>query len=358
MGHRKNSFFTVLLLLMYGFTCKAVIVERKGALDTAAKTYVNPVFEPVLADPSIVRDPKTGLFYAFGTADDWGDGQGLRLVPMLKSKTLSNWTYVKNALTTKPKWKKKGGIWAPDVNLVDGKYYMYYAFSTWGDPNPGIGLAIADSLNGDFIDQGKVFLSAEVKVPNSIDPCFFEEEGRKYLFWGSFSDLPTQGTYAIELAADGKSVADINKKIKIAAGDWEAVMIHKRDKYYYFFGSKGSCCEGINSKYHVLVGRSETLMGPYLDKEGYPITERGKGTLLIEGNDKFVGTGHNAGIITDDEGSDWFLYHGFRVDKGNLSNGTDRRILLMDKLEWKNGWPEIKNKEASSTKQEIPVFNQ
>lgn len=357
MDLHQNKLFILLVLLGVGMACKAGTVEYSNKPDTTNKTYTNPVFEPVLADPSVIRDSKTGIFYAFGTADNWGDGQGLRLVPILRSKNLASWSYVKNALTTKPKWKKEGGIWAPDVNLVNGKYYMYYAYSTWGDPNPGIGLAIADSLNGDFIDHGKVFLSAEVNVPNSIDPCFFEEKEKKYLFWGSFSDLPTQGTYAIELASDGRSVADINKKIKIAAGDWEAVMIHKRGQYYYFFGSKGSCCEGINSTYHVLVGRSETLMGPYLDKEGRPITERGNGTLLVKGNDKFVGTGHNARVITDDEGSDWFLYHGFRADKGNLSNGTDRRILLMDKLEWKNGWPEIKNKGASSTKQEIPVFN-
>lgn len=357
MRHRRNKLVVLLVLMGFGISCKAETVQHNSGSDTTSNTYVNPVFEPVLADPSVIRDAKTGFFYAFGTADNWGDGRGLRLVPMLKSKNLSSWSYVKNALTTKPNWKKDGGIWAPDVNLVNGKYYMYYAFSTWGDPNPGIGLAIADSLNGDFVDHGKVFLSAEVNVPNSIDPCFFEEGDRKYLFWGSFSDLPTQGTYTIELAKDGKSVANINKKVKIAAGDWEAVMIHKRGQYYYFFGSKGSCCEGISSTYHVLVGRSENLLGPYVDKEGRPITERDRGTLLIKGNDKFVGTGHNARIITDDEGSDWFLYHGFRADKGNLSNGTDRRILLLDKLTWKDGWPEINSKGASFGEQKAPVFN-
>lgn len=338
--------FLLFSLLYFALECAAQEPDR----------YSNPVFEPVLADPSVIRDPKTGLFYAFGTADDWGDGKGPRWVPMLQSKNLTQWRYVKNALRQKPQWKEKGGVWAPDVNRVNGKYYMYYAFSTWGDPNPGIGLAIADSLNGDFIDQGKIFLSAEVDVPNSIDPCFFEDRGKKYLFWGSFSDLPTQGTYAIELSEDGRSVADIHKKTKIAAGDWEAVMIHKEGDYYYFFGSKGSCCEGLNSKYHVLVGRSKHLLGPYLDKEGYPITERGRGTLLIQGNDRFVGTGHNARLISDDNGQDWFLYHGFNARKGKLSNGTDRRVLLMEPLFWKDGWPEIKGQGTSSAKQKAPVF--
>src|SRR5690606_16631467 len=152
--------FLLFSLLYFALECAAQEPDR----------YSNPIFEPVLADPSVIRDPKTGLFYAFGNDDDWGDGKGPRWVPMLQSKNLTQWRYVKNALRQKPQWKEKGGIWAPDVNRVNGKYYMYYAFSTWGDPNPGIGLAIADSLNGDFIDQGKIFLSAEVDVPNSIDP--------------------------------------------------------------------------------------------------------------------------------------------------------------------------------------------
>src|SRR5690606_20774969 len=53
--------------------------------------FTNPVFEPILADPTVLRDPVSGVFYAYGTQDDWGDGAGSRLVPVLKSKDLSKW---------------------------------------------------------------------------------------------------------------------------------------------------------------------------------------------------------------------------------------------------------------------------
>src|SRR5690606_7902589 len=166
--------------------------------------------------------------------------------------------------------------------------------------NPGIGVAVAEKPVGPFVDNGKLFTSEEVGVPNSIDPFFLEEAGQKYIFWGSFSTAPTQGTYGVPLSDDGVSVPDLSKKFKIAAGDFEAVMIHKRKDYYYFFGSKGSCCDGANSQYHVLVARSKNLKGPYLDKNGDDIAVRGKGTLLLKGNDTFVGPGHNAPLITDD----------------------------------------------------------
>lgn len=321
-------------------------------------TYVNPVFEPILADPTVVRDPQSNYFYAYGTQDDWGDGQGSRLIPILRSANLVDWEVVGQAFSSKPQWKTNGGLWAPDVNYVNGKYYLYYAYSTWGDSNPGIGVATAEKPTGPFLDHGKLFTSEEVGVPNSIDAFYFEENGAKYLFWGSFSNASTQGTYVVELADDGLSVPNLSQKVKIAAGDYEAVMIHKRGEYYYFFGSKGSCCEGANSQYHVLVARSKQLMGPYLDKDGNVITDRGNGTLFIKGNEKFVGPGHNARLIADDEGTDWFIYHGIDRSKGKVASGASRRTLMLDKVIWRDGWPEIAGSVPSTTPQAAPAFGQ
>ncbi|KAA0989749.1 family 43 glycosylhydrolase [Dyadobacter aurulentus] len=325
--------------------------------DKSAKkvTYTNPVFEPILADPTVVR-ADDGMFYAYGTMDNWGDGKGAHLIPIVSSKDLVNWTYVKDAFQTKPSWKEKGGIWAPEVVRVGGKYHMYYAFSTWGDPDPGIGLAVADAPEGPFTDIGKLFLSSEVGVPNSIDPFFMEIDDKKYVFWGSFSDAAAQGTYGVELSADGKSVPDLSKKFKVAAGDFEAVIIQKKGDYYYFFGSKESCCEGAKSKYQVRVGRSKSAKGPFLDKDGKDLKERGTGTMLLHMNDKYAGPGHNSRFITDDNGDDWLLYHAIDKTKPYVSTGANRRVLMLDKLSWSNGWPEIVNAEPSTTSVQAPIF--
>jgi arabinan endo-1,5-alpha-L-arabinosidase len=317
--------------------------------------YKNPVFEPILADPTVVK-ADDGWFYAYGTMDDWGDGKGSHMVPVVRSKDLVQWTFVKDAFVTKPAWKEKGGIWAPDVVKVDGKYYMYYAYSTWGDPNPGVGLAVADAPAGPFTDNGKLFLSAEANVPNSIDPFYLEENGKKYVFWGSYSNAPTQGTYGVELAADGKSVPDLSKKFKVAAGDFEAVMIQKKGDYYYFFGSKENCCEGAKSRYNVRIGRSKDIKGPFLDKDGKDLKERGTGSVLIQPNATYAGTGHNARWITDKAGTDWLLYHAIDRTKPNVSTGANRRVLMLDKITWKNGWPEILNAEPSIENTTAPLF--
>ena len=299
--------------------------------------YRNPVFQPVLADPTVVFDAQTKTFYAYGTEDNWADGKGARVVPVVASKNLVDWSYRGNAFTEKPSWKSAGNIWAPDED-------------------PGIGLAISDFPTGPFQDQGKVFSSKEVQVPNSIDPFYMEEQGIPYLFWGSFSSTEKQGTYAIALQADGRKPQDMRKKVKIAAGDFEAVMIHKKGPYYYFFGSKGSCCAGAESSYHVLVGRAKEALGPYVDREGRDLRERGAGSLLIRGNGSYAGPGHNARLISDKNGLDWFLYHAIDKTNPRLANGTTRRVLMLDPLLWTGGWPTIKDAEPSSTAIPKPEF--
>lgn len=358
MGSRLGYIVSLIGTLYLISSSCGILSPKESALSSSAEIYyTNPILDTVLADPSVILDPKSGFFYAYGTEDNWGDGLGSRLIPIVRSKDLINWTLVGNAFERKPAWKDKGGLWAPDINYIGGEYYLYYSFSTWGDPNPGIGLAIASNPEGPFIDQGKLFTSKEVDVPNSIDPFFFEDHGKKFLFWGSFSDKATQGTYGVELSADGRSVPDFNKKFKVAAGDFEAVMIHKKDGFYYFLGSKGSCCEGVNSKYNVRIARSPHLNGPFLDKNGEDISQRGNGSLFMQGNDKFVGPGHNAQFITDDQGTDWFIYHGIDANQGKLRSGASRRVLLMDQVVWENGWPKVMGNTPSTLKKKGPTFN-
>lgn len=358
----KNIVYPVLILSLLFNACSKNAGNQtddpgQDPPEEADTQYTNPVFEPVLADPSVVRDPQSGYFYAYGTEDDFGDGQGNRLIPILRSDDLVNWTDIGNAFEVKPDWKSSGWLWAPDVNYINNQYYLYYAYSTWGDSNPGIGLAISDDPAGPFIDQGKLFDSNDANVPNSIDPFYFEEDGEKYLFWGSFSDAATQGTYGVRLSDNGSAIPDLDAKFKIAAGDFEAVSIQKQGDYYYFFGSKGSCCEGVNSQYHVLVARSTNLNGPYLDRNGDDIRERGKGTLFLQGGNEFVGPGHNSRLITDDEGKDWLVYHAIDRSNGTLPGGASRRVLMIDPIDWVDGWPRIEGAVPSASPKARPVFD-
>lgn len=307
--------------------------------------YQNPVFEPVMADPSIIRGDD-GYYYAYGTEDVWDDPE-TKLVPIIKSKNLVDWEYVRDAFDKKPAWKGNGSIWAPHITKYKEKYYLYYSMSIWGDGNPGIGVAISDKPEGPFKDKGKLFTSEEIGVENSIDPYFFVDQQKAYLFWGSF-----HGIYGIELTEDGFTTK--GEPFQIAGNAFEAPWIEKRDDTYYFFGSIGSCCEGEKSTYHVSVAKAESLKGPYLDQAGRDIMSS-EGTTILQGGGSFSGPGHNA-MIQDDQGKEWLVYHAIKNEEPLLWNGASRRPLMIDPLQWKDGWPIIEGGVPSSKNEKGPVF--
>ena len=358
----KKSFICIFVSLFACVVLLTACTEKAQEIliwndpPTSADTlYQNPVFEPDLADPTVVR-AADGSFYAYGTENNWSAGIH-RMVPIVKSKNLVDWEYVTDAFVTRPSWKTSGGIWAPDVTFVNSKYYMYYSVSTWGDNNPGIGLAIADLPYGPFVDQGKVFDSNSIGVANSIDPAFIQtgtgRNKKSYLFWGSF-----QGIYGTELSADLKTA--VGTKFKISNNLFEATYIMERNGKFYFFGSLGSCCEGADSKYRVAVASATNIKGPYLDKAGKSILDFGnEGTLLIRGDREWgwVGPGHNAQVITDDRGNDFLLYHGIDVKNPLLAGGATRRPLMLDQLKWVDGWPTIDGGKPSKTLKAAPRFD-
>lgn len=290
-----------------------------------ARFYKNPVVDRSLPDPSVIKGDD-GYFYLFATED-------IRNMPVFRSRNLVDWSFVRTAFTdaTRPRFVDGGGLWAPDINKIGDKYVLYYAMSKWGGEwQCGIGRAVSDKVEGPYKDLGKLFISSGIGVQNSIDPCYVEDNGKKYLFWGSF-----HGIYAIRLSNDGLSVYDGARPQQVAGTAYEGVYIHKRKGYYYMFASTGSCCDGLKSTYETVVGRSKTLMGPYVDKNGRPMMKNHHVTL-IHRNGAFVGTGHDSEIVTDRSGNDWLLYHAYRtadVDAG--------RVLMLDKINWKDGWPEV-----------------
>ena len=286
--------------------------------------YKNPIIGRSLPDPTVIKVDDT--FYLYATEDT-------RNTPIYKSKNLTDWSFVGTAFTdqTRPIFEPNGGLWAPDINYINGKYVLYYSMSVWGgEETCGIGVAVADKPEGPFTDKGKLFRSNEIGVTNSIDPFYIEDGGSKFLFWGSF-----RGIYVIELNEDGLTIKPDAEKLHIAGTAFEGIYIFKKDGYYYLFASIGSCCEGINSTYQLVCGRSPSLSGPYVDKSGKKMLDNGY-DVVISKNNRFVGTGHCSEIVQDNAGNDWIFYHGVDVDN------PKGRVLLLDQVKWdEEGWPYI-----------------
>lgn len=302
--------------------------------------FDNPVIRQVTADPSVIR--KDGIFYLYST-----ESGEFPNIPIYKSIDLINWYFVDTAFNDRSRPSSiDGNLWAPDINCIKDKYVLYYAQSQWGGEwDCGIGVAVAEHPAGPFVDVGILFDSQGISVRNSIDPFFINDFGKNYLFWGSH-----RGIYGIELSDDGLSVKEGGKARRIAGNGGEGAYIHKRGNFYYLFLSYGSCCSGVSSTYNVRVGRSLSLFGPYLDRQGKAMLENNAGTTILRGNAFVAGPGHNAEIITDDKGDDWLIYHGYLHEKPEMN-----RLIFLDRILWEDGWP-VMPEGAPSSSSEIPFF--
>lgn len=87
------------------------------------------------------------------------------------------------------------------------------------------------------------------------------------------------------------------------------------------------------------MGRSQDLLGPYLDKSGKDMINNAWELVLEGDGQKFFGPGHNSIIVQDDAGTDWMIYHSYVKENGEVGG----RLGMLDRVLWtEDGWPYIK----------------
>ncbi len=318
---------------------------------SAQATYTNPVYTSDFADPTVVR-AHDGWFYAYGTNTEVNDT--LYHIQVAKSQDLVHWEIAGDALPTKPTWADKD-FWAPHV-LYDGKqkqYYLYYSGESPDDKiGKCIGVAVSKHPAGPFVDIGQPLVCGEEFI--NIDPMAFDDPatGKKYLYWGSgFKPIKVQelnddrvsfkaGTSPADIVQPGKD-ADYSRLIE---GAW----IHYRDGYYYLLYSGDNCC-GDKANYAVMVARSKKATGPF---ERYGEVKKDNNSAILVKNDAWLAPGHNS-VVTDDAGNDWIIYHAIARDAALKDKG---RIMLIDKLQYKNGWPYIETGTPGIKPQPAPTI--
>lgn len=311
-------------------------------------TYTNPVITfSSAADPTVIRTEDGLYLYATQTDKYW--------VPIYFSKDLVNWEFKRTAFrnATKPQIPGGGAFWAPEIRHINGKYVLYFSWAKWGDGDASYtAVATSDSPLGDFVNS-KELLTKEDFGSNCIDQFYYEEDNKKYMFVGSFN-----GIYVTELTDDGLSVKRNENgtptlKKQVCGKAFEGTNIYKKNGYYYLFASINNCCDGERSRYKVVVGRSQDLLGPYLDKSGKDMINNAWELVLEGDGQKFFGPGHNSIIVQDDAGTDWMIYHSYVKENGEVGG----RLGMLDRVLWtEDGWPYIKNC-VPSTSDFLPVFN-
>ena len=299
-------------------------------------------------DPALAKEGDT--YYLFSS------GPGIMFY---ESRDLTHWRLGGRVIPGEPAWAKSvssrfdGREWAPDISCHDGRYYLYYAVSAPGENDSAIGLLINRTLDPSapdyrWEDQGIVLRSVTGRdLWNAIDPnIIVDADGTPWMDFGSFWG----GIKLVKLNSDWKTIAEPEEWYSLAKRERsileddrspgpaqiEGPFIFRKGDYYYLFVSWGLCCQGKDSTYKIMVGRSRHVRGPYLDKDGIALVEGG-GSLLLTGDKDWAGQGGCSAYTFD--GKDYLVFHAYEM----ADNGLQK--LRIAELKWdKDHWPVVDQK--------------
>lgn len=274
------------------------------------------VGKPYIHDPSTIMECD-GKYYTFGTG-----GGGLI--------SEDGWTW--NGGGVRP-----GGGAAPDAIKIGDRYLIAYS-ATGGGLGGGHAGRVLTMWNKTLDPNSPDFAYTEpIEVAHSLDDedcdaidaglLLDPTTGRLWLTYGTYFGF----IRIVELDPKTGKRVEGNEPVDIAI-DCEATDLMYRNGWYYLLGTHGTCCDGPNSTYNIVVGRSRNVTGPYLDNMGRDML-KGGGKMVIAAGDRKTGPGHFGRYIEDDGIEKMSFHYEADFDQGG------RSVLAIRPLLWKNDWP-------------------
>ena len=355
---------------LIGFLALALLLPAASSASAQAagsrSTFHNPVsasFADTFADPAVIH-AKDGWWYAYSTADPLRAGDESGIMHIARTRDWRTWDYQGTVFdeTNRPSWATPtSGLWAPDVRYVAGRYVLYFTVTDTtlnpGD-DPAIGVATAPTPTGPWTPT-----DAPVVAPRpgnggflwTFDPAAFTDvQGHSYLYYGSYNG----SLWATRLSNDGLMTTGAATQVAID-NRYEGSYVVRHDGWYYLMGSAANCCAGPTTGYSVFAGRSRSPLGPFVDADGISLLDSAVGgtTVLTQNGNRWVGAGHHA-VVTDTAGQTYIAYHAIDREDPWLTEpfGINRRPMLLDRLDWIDGWPRTRaGAGPSDGRQPVPV---
>lgn len=278
----------------------------------------NPFIDGWYADPD--TEFYNDEYWVFPTYSDVYEAQ--TFMDAFSSPDLVNWTKHPNVLSIDNiPWAHKA-LWAPAAISRNGKYYLYFGANDILIDEiaqglvGGIGVAVADSPEGPYIDAlGKPLIGDFYNGAQPIDQdVFIDDDGQAYIYYGGHShanvaklneDMISLGTFD-----DGTTFREITPENYV-----EGSQMIKRNGVYYFMWSEGGW---TGPDYSVSYAMSDNPLGPF-DRLA---------RILQQDSEVARGSGHNGVINVPGTDIYYITYHRRPLSETN----GNHRVSCYDRM--------------------------
>ncbi len=324
----------------------------------AACTFANPLFRG--ADPSVVL--RDGVYYSVQST-----GRGITVYRSDKLTELpKNGVQVWAAPDTG--WNRTN-VWAPELQLIDGRWYIYYAA---GRTNPGepfttqrSGVLESETADpqGRWVDRGQLYTGDDVagRTNNrwAIDLTVERIGGQLYAFWSGWEgDAPNdktqnQNLYAARMA-NPYTIATSRVRISQPDQPWEdnppdvgfdlqegPAVLRNAGRVFIIYSTRESWMPTYRLGM-LTVRDTAAVLSPASYVKAGPVFQSGNGVF---------GVGHN-GFTTSPDGKEaWMVYHA----KTSTQPGWDDRVVRAQRFSWNaDGTPNLGTPVAAGERVPLP----
>jgi GH43 family beta-xylosidase len=362
----KTSLALLLAASLLGAACTPAVQQTAQAPAPAAATctFTNPVARG--ADPWVQQ--KDGWYYmAQSTNADNQRGA----IWVFRSRRLTDLRRDSVRVWVAPDtgWNQTH-IWAPEIRLVDGRWYIYYA---GGRPGPrdapfihqraGVIRATGDDPQGAYEDLGQLDTGGELASRAddvwAIDFTVHRFNGQLYGMWSGWeNNTPLARTpqyIYIARMANPHTISGPRAQISAPTESWE----RREDPVEGLDLNEGPQVLERNGHTFVVYSTRESWLRSYrlgmlrLNSPTADPMQRASwtktGPVFAEANGVY-GPGHNGFAKSPDGTEDWIIYHA-KVDTGPNWN----RVIRMQPFTWNaDGSPNFGQPVASGVPLRVP----
>lgn len=302
-----------------------VVLTAASATRSAAQESIPAVRSSVRLlegdnpDPSIVR--WGDRYYMVHSSFIYTPG-----LVVYKSDDLVNWEPCSVALT-----EYTGDVWAPDLTIHDGRFYIYFPTRPDGASRKTNMVVWTDNPEGPWSEPVDLGI-------RGIDPeHIVDADGNRYLLLGGGDLYP--------LSADGCTITgkpeiiyrgwEIPEQWDIESFSLEGINIKRIGEYYYLLAAEGGT-SGPPTGHMVVQARSKNVKGPWENVPSNPLLR------TLTPSEHWWSQGHGS-IVDTPDGRLFMVYHAYEKDFLTLG----RQSMIREVEIGPDGWLRLKKGEIS-----------